>query len=120
MLDGNGVIKVEHDAAAKTVHVRVQRSKISTDGKASIGRMLCRLHVWRCTANVEACKDFFESVSAVDGDFEVWRQVVVSNTEPGWKFVQPNTVLRQDGGVELVAYDSSNEGIIRSFAERNI
>lgn len=36
-----------------------------------------------------------------------------------WKFVQPNTFLKEDGE-ELRGYTGSNYGIIRSFAERAI
>ncbi|KAI1655693.1 hypothetical protein F4813DRAFT_366896 [Daldinia decipiens] len=48
------------------------------------------------------------------------RQIVVSNPEPKWKFVQPNTFLRGDGTVELREYPARNEGIIQSFFERGL
>lgn len=31
-----------------------------------------------------------------------------------------NTVLKEDGEVELGVYEESNEGIIRSFAEKGV
>lgn len=111
---------VEHDQAAKTIHVRVDRSKITSHGKPSIGRMLYRLHVWWCIANVQSCREFYEPLSVVDGEYEAWRQIVASKPEPGWKFVQANTVLKEDGKVELRVYEESNEGIIQSFAERGV
>lgn len=56
----------------------------------------------------------------VDGEYEAWRQIVVSKPQPRWKFVQANTVLKDDGEVELRVYKESNEGIIQSFAERRV
>ncbi|KAI9842894.1 MAG: hypothetical protein M1837_006726 [Sclerophora amabilis] len=120
LLDGDGVLMVEHDPVAETVHIRVDRSKITSHGKPSLGRMLCRIHVWRCIADVKSCREFYEPLSVVDGESEAWRQIVTSKPEPGWKFVQANTVLKEDGDVELKMYEASNEGIIQSFAERGI
>ncbi|KAJ5703242.1 dipeptidyl peptidase III [Penicillium malachiteum] len=120
LLDGDGAMTVEHDSASKTVHVHVKRSKISSSGKASLGRMLCRIHVWRCIADVKSCREFYEPLSVVDGEYEAWRQIVISNPEPNWKFVQPNTILKENGEVDLKTYQSSNEGIIQSFAERDV
>lgn len=119
MRDGDGVITVEHDLSAETVHVRVDRSKIISHGKPSLGRMLCSIHVWRCIADVDSCREFYEPLSGVDGEYEAWRRIVTSKSEPRWKFVQPNTVL-VDGQAELKLYEQSNEGIIQSFAERAV
>jgi dipeptidyl-peptidase-3 len=114
------VLCIEHNAAEKQLFVRVDRSKLITHGKPSIGRMLCKIHIWRCTADIEACRPFYEALTTVDGEFEIWRQIVVSKPEPKWKFVQPNTFLKENGTVELRNYDASNEGIIQSFYERNV
>ncbi|ATY65681.1 dipeptidyl peptidase III [Cordyceps militaris] len=120
MADADGLFTVHSDATAGVLHVHVDRSKIATHGKSSIGRILHNIHVWRCTADVDACRPFYESLSAVDGEYEVWRQIVASKPEPPWKFVQANTFLNDDGQVELRVYSESNEGIIQSFADRGI
>lgn len=113
-------MKVEHDPVAKTLFVRVDRSKILSHGKPSIGRMLCNIHVWHSTADIEACRPYYKALSAVDGEYEIWRQAVVSNHEPKWKFVQPNTFVKPDGSVEITEYETSNAGIIKSFFERDL
>ncbi|KAL3952369.1 hypothetical protein ACCO45_012312 [Purpureocillium lilacinum] len=117
LLDGGGVIIVKCDEDAETVQVSVDRSKISSHGKPSLGRMLLRIHIWRCIADVESCRDFYEPLSVVDGGYEIWRRIVASKPEPWWKFVQPNTVVKDDGEVELVIYEESNKGIIQQTAE---
>ncbi|KAJ5728132.1 dipeptidyl peptidase III [Penicillium malachiteum] len=100
LLDGHGVMKVGHDAP-------------------SLGRMLCRIHVWRWIADLNSCSEVYERLGAVDGNYEAWRRIVASKQESNWKSVQPNTILR-DGEVELRIYEESNEEIIQSFAERAI
>ncbi|KAH8708706.1 Dipeptidyl peptidase 3 [Beauveria bassiana] len=118
MADADGLFTVHYDQTTGVLYVRVDRSKIRSNGKPSIGRMLHRIHVWRCTADIGPCRPFYEALSAVDGQYEVWRKIVASKPEPPWKFVQANTILRDDGHVELKVYEESNEGIIQSFADR--
>ncbi|OBT61231.1 hypothetical protein VE03_09671 [Pseudogymnoascus sp. 23342-1-I1] len=117
--DGEGVLRVEHDSVASNLTVRVDRSKILSHGKPALGRFLCRLHIWRCVADVRSCRIFYEPLTAVDGEFEEWRRVVCSKAEPRWKFVQANTFLEGDQ-VKVKVYQESNEGIIQSWAERGI
>jgi len=117
--DGGGVIQVNHDTESNSVTVQVDRSKIISYGKPALGRYLCRLHVWRCTADFAPCKSFYERLCKVNGDFEEWRQIVCSRPNPRWKFVQPNTFVTGDN-VELKVYEESNTGIIQSWVERDI
>lgn len=118
--DAGGALRVEYDAEAATVHVHVDRSKILSHGKPSLGRMLCKIHVWRSIADVDSLTAFYDPLSAVDGEYEKWWNVVVSNPEPRWRFVQPNTVLDNQGNVQVRLYEASNQGIIQSFSEREL
>lgn len=77
--DANGLLAVDFDENSSTFHVRVDRSKITSDGKSSLGRVL---HCLRCTANAAACKEFYEPLKSVKGEEELWRKVVVS--KPGF------------------------------------
>jgi dipeptidyl-peptidase-3 len=108
-----------HDPARSSLTVYVDRSRILSHGKPSLGRYLCKLHIWRCTADVSSCKEFCEPMCAVDGVYEEWRKIVVSKPNMRWKFVQPNTFIKGEN-VEVKVYEESNEGIIQSWAERDI
>lgn len=119
LVDGGGVLAVEYDAAQSVLTVAVDRAKIASCGQPSLGHLLCRLQIWRCTADVDPCTVFYKELSAVDGEYEEWRKSVCARPEPRWKCVQANTFLGPDG-VGLKVYDESNEGIIRSGAERDI
>ncbi|EFQ98976.1 hypothetical protein MGYG_08956 [Nannizzia gypsea CBS 118893] len=117
--DGDGALRILHDLAASTFTVQVDRTKIRSHGKPALGRYLCRLHIWRCTADLSSCKQFYEALYEVEGVYEQWRQIVCSTPIPRWKFVQLNTFF--DGeAVELKIYEESNEGIIQSWAERDV
>jgi dipeptidyl-peptidase-3 len=89
--EGNGVLSVHLDAQTSELAVSADRSKIVSCGKPALGRMMCCLHVWRCTADVKACREFYEALTGVEGEREEWRKVVVKTPEPRWKFVHANT-----------------------------
>lgn len=125
-------MKVDYSPSASTLRVNIDRSKIISHGKPSLGRLMLRLHIYRCTADASACRTFYEPLTAVDGEYANWSQVVVSRgganpsdathvrTDPGGKIVQANTFLNGDGTVSLKVYHASNEGIIESFVERDV
>jgi dipeptidyl-peptidase-3 len=77
----------------------------------------CGLHIWRCTADAEILRAFYETMNEVAGEFKAWRKVVVSRLEQRWKFVQASTFL-VDGKDEDREYEKSDEGIIWSLAKR--
>ncbi|KAL7919267.1 peptidase family M49 domain-containing protein [Trichoderma austrokoningii] len=117
--DGDGVISIAHDPTQQSLTVHVDRSKILSHGKQSLGSYLCKLHIWRCTADVSACRKLYEPMCAVDGVYEEWRKIVVSKPNMKWKFVQPNTFLAGES-VQVKVYEETNEGIIQSWVERDI
>lgn len=110
---------IHHDAKSKTLRVKVDKSKIISHGKPALGRMLLRLHVYRCTADVKACREYYEDLSRVDGEYLRWRETVLANKPPAMINVQANTFL-EDGQVILKQYPESMEGIVSSWADRNV
>ncbi|KAI0007590.1 peptidase family M49-domain-containing protein [Xylariaceae sp. FL0662B] len=115
--EGNGCVKVRHDHAAKEIKVYVDRSKIRTYGKQALGHMLHRLHMYRCTADVQACREYYESLTQIDEERLSWRETVMANKPPPLLNVQANTFIEGDS-VELKEYAPTVEGIIQSWAER--
>jgi dipeptidyl-peptidase-3 len=56
---------------------------------------------------------------AVQGVYEEWRKIVICKPRSRWKFGQANTLVK-DEKVEVKVYEQSNEGIIRSWVERDV
>lgn len=79
--------------------------------------MLTKIHVWRCIADITSCRELYEPLTAVDGVYEEWRQIVAEHPEPQAMFVQANTFVTDDG-VQIKDYEETNEGVIQSFVER--
>lgn len=112
-------MSVVHDREAQSLTVHVDRSKMISHGKPALGQMLLRLHMYRCTADVEACRTYYEDLSRVDGEYLAWREVAIANKPPPMVFAHANTFLEGDT-VVLKEYDATVEGIVQSWAERDV
>ena len=117
---GDSFLTVRHDTATDKLTVHIDRSKVLTHGKPAIGHLLLKLHIYRCTADVVACREYFEDLTRVDGIFAKWRKIVIANKRPRQILVQANTFLGEDGRVTLKEYEPSIEGMIQSWAERKV
>ncbi|KAF4546904.1 putative peptidase family M49 protein [Elsinoe fawcettii] len=116
---GNGCLTVECDESKDRLIVRIDRSKIRTDGKTALGNMLLQLHMFRCTADVVACRTFYDELTKVDDEFATWHQIVNRIKQPKWVFAQPNTFV-ENQKVVVREYPATVEGVIQSWAERDV
>ncbi|KAI1407010.1 dipeptidyl peptidase III [Hypoxylon sp. FL1857] len=116
--DGDGCIRIHHDLGVKKLRVLVDRSKIP-HGKKALGGMLLRLHMYRCTANVQECRKYYEDLSHVDEECLGWRRTVIEKKPPPLLNVQANTFI-DDDTVTLREYEPTITGIIQSWYERGV
>ncbi len=84
---------------------------------------LQKLHVYKSAADVEEGSKFFTEMSSVG--LEYWgtkiRDVVIKNKQPRKVFVQANTYLDEaTGKVTFKHYEATVEGMIQSFADREL
>jgi len=103
--------------------IKLDRSKITTVGRKAVEDYLQKLHIYKSTADVEAGTLLYNEMTNVDAIFwgKTVRDEVLRNKQPRKVFVQANTVLdEKTGSVELVEYEPSLEGMIKSYAERDI
>ncbi|KAK3394642.1 peptidase family M49-domain-containing protein [Podospora didyma] len=109
------------DLSDLTIHL--DRSKILTSGRKAVGEMLQKIHIYKSTADVEEGSKYFSRMSNVG--LEYWgtkvRNVVLKNKQPRKVFVQANTYLDEaTGEVSIKQYEPTVEGVIQSWAERNV
>ncbi len=103
--------------------IRLDRNKITTVGRKAVEEYLQKLHVYKSTADVEAGTKLYAEMTEVEPRFwgEKVRNEVLRNKQPRKVFIQANTFLDESTGkVTLVEYEPSLEGIIKSYAERNV
>ncbi|KAL2042866.1 hypothetical protein N7G274_004626 [Stereocaulon virgatum] len=103
--------------------IKLDRSKILSHGRPAVERVLRLLHLFKCTADIESAREFYDGeLTCVEGPFwaEKVREQVLKKKTPRKVFVQANTVLGEGGKVELREYEATCEGMIRSWAERDV
>ena len=117
LIDANPeFVKIVCDEDEQQLVVHVDRSKIAGSGKLVLEHLLVRLHIWRSTADVAACRKFFENLTKPDAQFLEWKRIMLIARPTKTIFVQPNTFL-VDGDV-LKDYEPTVQGMIQSWAER--
>ena len=119
LLHGKGCVRIDHDAEKARLTVRVDRQRIISDGKPTMEQMLLRLHMYRVTADIDACRPYYESLSAVEAEHLAWRKTLMARNMPRLNYVHANTFLDGDD-VRLKEYEASPAGIIQSWFERAV
>ncbi|KAI2830072.1 hypothetical protein CBS147320_6958 [Aspergillus niger] len=117
--DSGDLYTVTKDVEKNSLTVKVDRSRVISHGKPSLGRMLLKLHIYRCTADVSNCRRFYENLSIVDDEALKWRDILVSKKDPPLVFSQANTYLVGDD-VKIKEYEPTAQGVVQSWAERSI
>ncbi|KAM0799747.1 peptidase family M49-domain-containing protein [Usnea florida] len=103
--------------------IRLDRSKILTHGRPAVEAYLQKLHIFKSTADVKAGRELYERKTSVEGAFwtEKVRGQVLRKRTPRKVFVMGNTVVGDnERKVGLREYESGVEGMIRSWAEREV
>ncbi|XP_077361575.1 dipeptidyl peptidase 3 [Festucalex cinctus] len=121
---GEGLVGLKEVTGADgkaDARITLDRSKIGTVGKDAIHKFLCKLQVFKSTADVEKGRALYDGYSDVSEsgahNFLRLRQTVLLRKEDRKMFVQANTTIAEDG-IQLVEYEGSASGLIRSFVER--
>ena len=103
--------------------IKLDRNKILTHGRPAVERFLQKLHIYKSTADVAEGRKLYESMTRVDRGFwgEEVREQVLKKKTPRKVFVQDNTVIEEGTGkVLLKEYEATLEGMIKSWAEREV
>lgn len=115
-----GLIKLEvcKKDGKDDIIVRIDKSKIKTEGKEAMGKFLKKLHVFRCLGDLKRGTEVFSFYSQVSEEMLKIRDIVMLNKPPRRMELQGNVMLDGSGDVKYVTYDSTFAGVIASFVER--
>jgi len=121
---GEGLVAIEKftgEDGRPDLRVVLDRTKIHSVGKPAIGDFLCKLQVYKSTADVEAGRKMYSHFSDVsDSSQHSWlslREIVMDRKQPRKLFVQHHTSLAE-GEVSLKGYECSASGLVQSFVDR--
>ncbi|CAD1813394.1 Peptidase M49 family protein [Candida parapsilosis] len=118
-----GVFEFKHSQSDfSDLKIVVDKSKLY-DGVTAVdalGDFLGQLHVYKSTANVTQGLKYYLEKSNVEDEYAKFRDVVIKEKKPRKILIQANTVLKEDGSVDLIEYEESETGMIESYFDRNV
>jgi dipeptidyl-peptidase III len=102
------------------LEIRLDRSKILSHGRPAVEKYLQKLQIFKSTGDVKAGVDLYNKATHVD---DWWatkaREIVLQKRVSRQQFLQANTFL--DGEkIILKEYEPTAEGMVQSYAERNV
>ncbi|KUJ10851.1 dipeptidyl peptidase III [Mollisia scopiformis] len=112
-----GFMKIDIDESLGRLIVRIDRTKILSHGKKALGELIMRLHVYRCTADINAARAYYEGLTHVDDYWLTVRDIVKATPAKTLIFLQANTFIK-NGKVLIKEYEPTVEGVIQSWADR--
>lgn len=119
LLAADGFMSLEFNKELMQPRVRIDESKIESCGRKAIGELLLHIHIYRCTADVEAARKYYGELTAINDEWLSIREIVASHKLKRGIFVQSNTVLEgQRVGIKEYAQDAG--GVLQSWADRSI
>lgn len=125
-----GIFKALHRAGVVTLkytkedfddlEIVVDELKLSTTAVEALSDFLHNLHVYKTTANVKEGIAFYNDITEVTEEYAKFRDIVLSKKLPRKQLIQANTVLNEDGSVDVREYEESEVGMIQSFVDRSV
>ncbi|KAJ3126300.1 hypothetical protein HK098_007683 [Nowakowskiella sp. JEL0407] len=113
---GQDFLKIEQIDDDLIIHL--DRSKILSVGVPAVGEFLAKLQIYKCSADVVKGAEMYNEITSVPDSLLKWRDAVLKQRQPRKLFVQPNLSLK-DGKVELIEYETTCAGLIKSWVERD-
>ncbi|CAK5277698.1 unnamed protein product [Mycena citricolor] len=120
----SGLVTIEEvrkDGVLENLYVKVDRSRVLSEGKSVMGKLLVELQVRKSTADGASARDFYTQLTTPLDTFtaEV-RNLVLKKKLPRKIFVQPTLHIDGQGEIQLKEYPLTTAGVIESWIERKL
>ena len=118
--EGEEIIKIDLDEEKETFKIHVNKEMILTlSANLILSNIMPKIHIWKCTGDVESAKEFIEHHSKLDQKILKIKNILEKEPLPLTYFLYNNLILDQeDGSINYKEYPETLEGIIESNIDR--
>ena len=119
--EGEEIIKINFDEEKNTVKIQLNKEMVLFSSKELLSKLMLKLHIWKCTGDVENARKCIEHYSEVDEKFLKIKKFVDVKVMgiPKNLYLFHNLVKdEEDGTISYKEYKETLEGIIESNIDR--
>lgn len=116
--EGEEIIKINFDDNNNTFKLKINKEAILIYGKELLSKLMIKIHIWKCTGDVENARKCIDKYSEVDEKFLKIKNIVENNNSTISLFLFHNLIMDEDGNVKYKEYKDNLTGIIQSNIDR--
>ena len=116
---GEEIFKVKISNDQKNFTLNINKDMLLCYGQQLISDILLKLHLWKCTGDVENARKFLSNYSEVKKEYLILRNIILENEHPHRIELNHNLILNKtNNSVTITEYSERLEGIVESFVNR--
>ena len=116
--EGEEIIKINLDENNDTFKIQINKYAILIYGKELLSKIMIKIHIWKCTGDVENASNFINNYSQLDEKFLKIKKIVEKNNTTVTLFLFHNLIKDEDGNISYKEYKENLLGIIESNLDR--
>ena len=116
--EGEEIIKINIDEEKETFKIQLKKDSLIIFGRELISKLMIKIHIWKCTGDVESAVDCINHYSEVNEKCLKLKKYVENNKQTTRLFLFHNLIREEDGTVIFKEYEESLEGIVESNLDR--
>ena len=116
--EGEEIIKINVDENNDTMKIQINKYAILIYGKQLLSKIMVKIHIWKCTGDVENASKFINNYSEFDDRFLKIKKIISNKSRTLSLFLFHNLIMDENGTVNYKEYKDSLEGIIESNIDR--
>lgn len=116
--EGEEIIKINIDESNDTFKIQINKYAILIYGKQILSKIMVKIHIWKCTGDLENASKFINNYSEIDDRFLKIKKIIEKKNRTISLFLFHNLIMDENGTVNYKEYKDSLEGIIESNIDR--